>query len=141
MNNREQMIHNVEILAKFCRLYVNKQKNLPVAPTQMALMLHIAQCDEPCTPLMAAQFFNVKKSIVSKNVKALEGAGMIEKVPSKEDKRSYNLKLSPKGSKVVEENFIEFSYVLQIIKDGLGDQEFQSFMDVMDRVNGILKDV
>ena len=79
-----------------------KAKILGLSPIQIQILIFIAyHKPELCNVSHLAKEFNITKPTVSDAVKVLEKKGLITKIPSSTDSRSYSITLSVQGKKIV----------------------------------------
>lgn len=68
----EELIKGAETVSMFCRRIINTKKDLPIRSSQMGLLILICKSENPATPVMAADFFNLIKLIEKANSVLLE---------------------------------------------------------------------
>jgi len=75
-----------------------------LSPIQIQILIFIAYHPERLTHVShLAREFNVSKPTMSEAIRVLDKKELIEKVPSPVDRRSFSIKLSEKGRKMVQE--------------------------------------
>ncbi len=80
----------------------DKAKELGLSPIQIRLLIFVAyHPPQQCTITHLAQEFNVTKPTVSDAVRVLEAKGLIGKISSATDSRSYSIGLSASGQEIV----------------------------------------
>lgn len=80
---------------------VSKKEGL--SPIQIQFLIYVGRYpEELCRVSSLAVEFDLTKATVSDAVSTLEDKGLLSKLREKEDKRSYVLRLTPKGKKLAE---------------------------------------
>lgn len=127
-----------EAVSMFCRLNMHSKKDLPVRSSEMGLLILVHKSDQPVTPVFAAEFFKVKKPMITAMVASLEKLGYIEKKPSSKDKRSFSLCLTAQGGDLVDKTYSEYTKTMDLLKDKLGDKDFGDLVNLLKRANAVL---
>ena len=79
-----------------------KAKNLGLSPIQIQILIFVAYHREAYNNVsFLAKEFDLTKPTISDAIRALDQKGLIEKVPSPSDSRSYTIILSEKGREMV----------------------------------------
>lgn len=133
----QELIEGAEIVALFCRLNVNRKIALPIRSSEMGLLILVVKTPTPITPVSAADFFKVKKPMITTMVNALVKRGYLEKIPSVTDKRSFTLKATAKAVTLVDETYVEYLKTMSLLQQELG-KNFQPFLALLDQANQIL---
>ena len=134
----DELANGAETVSMFCRLNINTKKDLPVRSSEMGLLILVHKSDEPVTPVMAADFFKVRKPMSTTMVTNLVKHGYIEKIPSREDKRSYFLKLTEKADQLVDVTYTEYMKTIELLRQKLGDADFDQLVALLKKSNSIL---
>ncbi|WPR70895.1 MarR family winged helix-turn-helix transcriptional regulator [Flavobacterium sp. NG2] len=88
----------------FKTLLWEKSKTLNLSPIQIQLLIFIQyHSDKKNTVSYLAQEFNVTKPTISDTIKTLEQKQLITKVTDKKDSRSFSIKITASGQKIVAE--------------------------------------
>lgn len=77
------------VFSKFSRNYMELKKDLPIRPSEMAVLNIITQRSEKHTPLMIADLLGVSKPMIAAHIRALLKKGYIYKESSAADGRSF----------------------------------------------------
>ena len=136
MNN--ELMKGAETVSMFCRLNLNIKKDLPVRSSEMGLLIFLCKSETPVTPVMAADFFKVKKPMITAMVSRLMKLGYIEKLPSSEDKRSFSLKPTEKAMQVVSGACAEYFKTMEILWQRLGEIDFNNMITLLEKAITIL---
>ncbi len=133
----ELLARGTEVVSLFCRLNVNNKKNLPIRSSEMGLLILLSKSDVPITPVMAAEFFKVKKPMITTMVNSLTKQGYIEKIPSETDKRSFTMQSTNQAVELVNETYQEYFNLMSLLKNKMGD-EFETMINLLEKANEIL---
>jgi DNA-binding MarR family transcriptional regulator len=117
---------------------VNARKNIPIRSSEMGLLILIVKNGQPVTPVIAAEFFKVKKPMITAMVSSLVQKGYITKKLSQTDKRSFTLLPARKAIILVEQTYSEYIKTLELIKAKLGDGDFDNLIALLKKTNRIL---
>lgn len=135
---RDDLSKGADIVSMFCRLNINIKKDLPIRSSEMGLLILIHRSDHPVTPVFAADFFKVKKPMITSMVSNMLKQGYVEKNPSFEDKRSYSLKLTDKARRLVDDTYSEYMKTMELLRSKLGDLEFGNLITLLEKSNEVL---
>ena len=135
---REELIKGAETVSMFCRLNINIKKDLPIRSSEMGLLILIYKSDIPVTPVMAADFFKVKKPMITTMVSNLLKQGYIEKIPSLVDKRSFSLNPTEKTRQLVDVTYSEYMKSMELLRHKLGLIDFGKLVTLLEKSNFIL---
>jgi len=138
----KKLIESAEVIGLFIRLNIHSKRNLPVRSSEMGLLIfvveNVVKNGASVTPAMAAEFFKVKKPMITAIVSSLTKQGYIIKIPSKEDKRSYTLTPTEKAIEIVEHAFFEYCKTLKSLRLRLGGDDFYTLIALIGKANAIL---
>lgn len=135
---REELIKGAETVSMFCRLNINAKKDLPIRSSEMGLLILICTSERPVTPVIAADFFKVKKPMITAMVSSLLKHGCIEKVPSQEDKRSFSLNPTEKARHLVDDTYTEYIRTMELLRQKLGAKDFEMLISLLKKTNTVL---
>lgn len=125
-------------VALFCRLNINSKKGLPIRSSEMGLLIYLVKEMGEHTPLSAAHFFKVSKSMITNMVAALSQKGYLRKERSQIDKRSTILYPTEKAVQLVEETYDEYNKTISLLKNKMGAAHFESLIELLECANQIL---
>ncbi len=134
----DELAKGAETVSMFCRLNINIKKDLPIRSSEMGLLILIHKSDESVTPVMAADFFKVRKPMITTMVSNLIKNGYIEKILSLDDKRSYSLKLTEKARELVNDTYSEYMKTMELLRQKLGATDFDKLVALLKKSNSIL---
>lgn len=129
-----------EEIALFCRLQHNSKRELPLRPAEMGVLILIHKNEEPVTPMMIGDFFQITKPSVSVMLKELIKGEYLEKRQSTNDGRSYLVSLTEKGEAVVLSAREEYYRAVALLREGLGEEEFDALVGLISRANQVLRE-
>ena len=134
----EDLIKVAETVSMFCRLNINIKKELPIRSSEMGLLILVCKSEKTVTPVMAADFFKVKKPMITAMVSSLQKHGYIEKVPSLEDKRSFSLNPTENARRLVDDTFTEYIKTMELLRQKLGTKDFNNLIKLLENANTVL---
>lgn len=134
----KEIIQGAEASSIFCRMNMNLRKDIPIRSSEMGLLIFITKTNEEITSIKAAQFFMVSKPAIATMVSSLESKGYLKRVPSKVDRRSFTLVTTESGKELVEKTYNEFFKLQEILKNGMGDEDYLQFVKLLEEANSIL---
>lgn len=127
-----------EAIALFCRLQMNTKRDVPVRPSEMGVLIFTQQQSIPVTPLMISNFFKITKPSVTSMVNSLIQKDYLAKMPSSTDGRSYTVSSTEKGNELVNATFNEYYRTMESLKKEMGIEEFNVFIQLIQKVNNLL---
>ena len=131
----DELEKGAETVSMFCRLNINVKKDLPIRSSEMGLVILIYKSDKPVTPVMAADFFKVKKPMITLMVSNLLKLGYIEKILKLEDKRSYSLMLTEKANLLIDDTYSEYMKTMELLRHKLGSKDFDKLITLLEKAN------
>ena len=131
----DELEKGAETVSMFCRLNINVKKDLPIRSSEMGLVILIHKSDKPLTPVMAADFFKVKKPMITTMVSNLLKHGYIEKISNLEDKRSFSLKLTEKAKLLIDDTYSEYMKTMELLRHKLGSIDFDKLITLLEKAN------
>ncbi|WP_423189804.1 MarR family winged helix-turn-helix transcriptional regulator [Alkalibacterium sp. f15] len=137
MNN--MLIDSADIISLFCRLQLTTKPDIPIRYSEMGVLIFIQKQNSAVTPLNISQFFKITKPSVTSMVNALVKKEYVSKEKSEDDKRSYVLKITGKGNKLVESTFNDYYKSIELLRDNMGKDKFHQFIESMQLANDILE--
>lgn len=126
------------ILSKFCKGYMELKKDLPIRPSEMAVLNIIVRRSGRFTPLMIAQLLEVSKPMITAHVAVLEKQEYITKEQSKEDKRSFYVVPTEKAKKLVAVEGEATKNHLEYLENELGCDDYEKLLGILSEVNKVL---
>lgn len=138
MQDKSILMKGAEAVSLFCRLNIHTKKDLPVRASEMGLLILAVKNEAPVTPVMAADFFKVKKPMITAMVNQLTAQGYMAKTPSSEDRRSFTLTPTGKGAALVEQTYSEYLKTMELLRTRLGNDDYASLVSLIEKANLIL---
>ena len=135
------IINSADAVGMFCLFQMNTKRDIPIRSSEMGALIFAQKQSVPVTPLMISQFFKIAKPSVTSMVNSLVKHEYLIKKPSLVDKRSYNLEITEKGNKLVESTFVEYFKSMELLKEKMGENKFNQFIELIQIANCILEEV
>lgn len=121
------------VFSKFSRNYMELKKELPIRPSEMAVLNIITQRDGLYTPLMIAELLGVSKPMIAAHIRILLKKGYIRKESSEEDKRSFYVLPTDKAAELTDKFKIKQAGYLRQIEANIGETEFDELIRLLDK--------
>jgi DNA-binding MarR family transcriptional regulator len=131
---------SADIVAMFCRLQMNAKKDLPIRSSEMGVLIFTQKQNNSVTPMMISKFFRITKPSVTSIINSLIKSGYLIKTPSTKDNRSYNVSVTNKGKDLIESTYKEYVRTMELLKEKMGNKEFDLFIELMNKANNILSE-
>lgn len=131
---------SADAIGMFCRLHMRSKKELPIRSSEMGVLIYVNKQEAPVTPLMISNFFKITKPSVTHMVHSLIAGDYLVKEPSLTDGRSYQVKISAKGKKLVETTLKEYLKNVELLRNQMGHEDFDHFVELVHKANQILGD-
>ena len=135
----EAYVYANAVISRFSRNYMELKKNLPIRPSEMAVLNILAAIPGPHTPVMLAERLGVSKPMITAHLAVLSKKGYITKEPSREDKRAYFVLLTPKAEALVASARAETDGHLDALIVALGQENFNTLIALMEKANPVLE--
>lgn len=118
----------------FKALLREKARESGLSPIQIRLLIHVAyHPPRQCTITRLAQEFNLTKPTISDAVRVLEEKGLIGKIVSAKDSRSYTIGLSASGQEVVTQTQA-FTEPLTDLVSGHSPEQQEKFFEMLSKL-------
>ena len=127
------------VLSIFSKSYMELKRGLPVRPSEMGVLNIISETEGPHTPVMLAELLRVSKPMITAHITSLENKGYIVKSPSPQDKRAYFILPTEKAKALVEQAKADLAQKLDCLKQGLGQENFETLIDLAEKANNVLE--
>ncbi|KAF0223286.1 MAG: MarR family transcriptional regulator [Erysipelotrichaceae bacterium] len=134
-----QRLEEADIVSRFCRYQLVVKKNLPIRSSEMGLLIYVSKQTSPITPLEISEFFHISKPTVTEMISRLINSNYLGKIPSPEDRRSYTLVITEQGQALVETALNDYLKSMELLKIGLGDDEYGVLMSILQKANKIFE--
>lgn len=126
------------VLSKFCKGYMELKKDLPIRPSEMAVLNIIVQRTGKFTPLMLAELIEVSKPMITAHISILERKGYITKEMLKTDKRSFCVLPTDKAEELVKAAGQRTKKYLRYLESELGEENYKELLSVLSEANTAL---
>lgn len=126
------------VFSKFSRDYMWLKNDLPIRPSEMAVVNIITQRDGRYTPHMLAELLGVSKPMVAAHISVLEKKGYIEKERSGKDRRSFYVLPTDKARELSNEFVSRQTEYLQAFEAELGEDGFDELVCLLGKAQPIL---
>lgn len=130
------MNDSIEMI-RFCRAFLRGVSDLPIRPSEFAVLGIMCSTSGPHTPAGLAEIMRVSKPMLSAHLSALVAGGFVLRVPSPEDGRSVYVMPSKTGMRLFQK-YATDSEKVKILKAGLGQKNFDKFIQLIKQANRIL---
>ncbi len=137
----KEIIRSADEIGLFCRKHFNNRNELPISSSEMGILIYINRADEVVTSNGISKFLKISKPAVSVKINNLITKGYIEKELLESDKRSYKLKLRKEGRELVESTFSSHFHTISLLKDKMGDSDFEKLIELITKANVLLNEV
>lgn len=127
------------VLSMFSKNYMDLKKDLPVRPSEMAVINIITCRDDDFTPLSIAGLLGVSKPMITAHISSLEKRGYIFKESSKTDKRSFYIKPTLKAKALADEVEVKQAAILKKIESAIGEDEFTHLVKILEHATNAIK--
>lgn len=126
------------VFSKFSRDYMELKKDLPIRPSEMAVINIITKRGGDFTPLGIAELLGVSKPMIAAHISSLEKKGYIYREDSELDKRSFYVRPTNKAKALADEFEIRQTKVLKEIEHEIGEEEFDHLVAVLQKAGNAL---
>ena len=137
----EKYMNANAVFSKFSRDYMALKKDLPIRPSEMAVINIITKRDGNFTPLSIAELLGVSKPMIAAHVASLEKNGYIYKEGSELDKRSFYVRPTDKAKVLADAFEARQTKYLKRIEAHLGETEFAAMVRLLDKTQTILDEI
>ncbi len=127
------------VFSKFSRNYMELKKELPIRPSEMAVLNIITQRRGKYTPLMITELLGVSKPMIAAHIRVFLKKGYILKESSKEDKRSFYVLPTDKAVALADKLNAKQKEYLKVIESALGETKFNTLVSLMNETLAILE--
>ncbi len=125
--------------SKFSRNYMELKKDLPIRPSEMAVLNIITQREGKFTPLMIAELLGVSKPMITAHISVLFKKGYILKEQSDSDKRSFYLLPTDEAVALTDKFNLKQAEYLKNLELSLGETDFNKLVHLLDKAHPILE--
>lgn len=126
------------VFSKFSRNYMELKKDLPIRPSEMAVLNIITQRGGSFTPLMIAELLGVSKPMIAAHIQVLLKKGYIYKEALPEDKRSFYVLPTEKALTLADKFNMKQAEHLKEIESEIGEADFNELIRLLNKTLPIL---
>lgn len=119
------------VFSKFARNYMELKKDLPIRPSEMAVLNIITQREGKFTPIMIAELLGVSKPMITAHIRVLLKKGYISKELSENDKRSFYILPTDKAVSLADKFNVKQTEYLKTIETAVGKSEFEQLVSLL----------
>lgn len=127
------------VFSKFSRDYMGLKSDLPIRPSELAVLNIVTRREGKFTPLMIKELLGVSKPMITAHVNILEKKGYIYKDFELKDKRSFYVMPTDKAHALVDEAEQKTTEKLKEIERTIGEEKFEELIDVLTTIQTKLK--
>lgn len=109
------------------------KKELPIRPSEMAVLNIITQRDGQYTPLMIAELLGVSKPMIAAHIQVLLKKGYIYKKASPEDRRSFYVMPTEQALALTDKYNKKQTDYLKALESSIGETEFDQLISLLDK--------
>lgn len=121
------------VFSKFSRDYMEMKKNLPIRPSELAVLNIITKREGKFTPLMIKELLGVSKPMITAHINILEKKGYVYKNYVLNDKRSFYVTPTEKANVLVSEAERKTTAKLKEIEIELGEERFDELINLLEK--------
>lgn len=121
------------VISKFARNYMDLKKELPIRPSEMAVLNIITQRGGQYTPLMIAELLGVSKPMIAAHLQVLLKKGYIRKEASTEDRRSFYVLPTDQAVELTDKFKIKQAEYLKAMEAAIGEPQFNELIQLLDQ--------
>lgn len=129
------------VFSKFSRDYMGLKKDLPIRPSEMAVLNIITQREGDFTPLILAEMLGVSKPMVAAHLQTLLRKGYVYKEACLDDKRSFYVRPTDKGKALAGEFETKQTEYLKRVEEGIGEEDFAELTCLLSKTQIILDEM
>lgn len=119
--------------SKFSRNYMDLKRELPIRPSEMAVLNIITQREGKYTPLMITELLGVSKPMIAAHIQVLLKNGYIYKEPSEDDGRSFYVLPTEKATELADKFNAKQAEYLKRIETQIGENDFDELVCLLDK--------
>lgn len=129
----DKYMHANIVFSKFSRDYMELKKELPIRPSEMAVLNIITQRDGQYTPLMIAELLGVSKPMIAAHIQVLLKKGYIYKKASPEDRRSFYVMPTEQALALTDKYNKKQTDYLKALESSIGETEFDQLISLLNK--------
>lgn len=137
--NWKQLCKYMQEMRVFNRLILYQRSLIELSTKELDLLSRIAISEKLLSAKELLDQMSSNKVIISRLIKKLISEGFLIKVENLQDERSYYLKITEKGKKILEKDYEKIILPISVLEKKMGEKDFIDFMNQISNSNKILK--
>ena len=137
--NWKQLCKYMQEMRVFKRLILYQRSLIELSTNELDLLSRIAISEKLLSAKELLDQMSSNKVIISRLIKKLISEGFLIKVENLQDERSYYLKITEKGKKILEKDYEKIILPISVLEKKMGEKDFIDFMNQISNSNKILK--
>ena len=137
--NWKQLCKYMQEMRVFNRLILYQRSLIELSTNEIDLLSRIAISEKLLSAKELLDQMSSNKVIISRLIKKLISEGFLIKVENLQDERSYYLKITEKGKKILEKDYEKIILPISVLEKKMGEKDFIDFMNQISNSNKILK--
>ena len=137
--NWKQLCKYMQEMRVFNRLILYQRSLIELSTNELDLLSRIAISEKLLSAKELLDQMSSNKVIISRLIKKLIREGFLIKVENLQDERSYYLKITEKGKKILEKDYEKIILPISVLEKKMGEKDFIDFMNQISNSNKILK--
>jgi DNA-binding MarR family transcriptional regulator len=131
MSNKDELFNQLFKFGKLMRSRMEKSGPLPTA--QLATLYFVAERDDP-TMHDIARHHRVTAPSATTHIQELVRSGYLERRSDETDRRRIRLVLTPKGSRIIEDEVKKKKRVIESIFSDLSEKDREQFITILSKI-------
>lgn len=127
--------------SKFSRDYMALKKDLPIRPSEMAVINIVTKREGEFTPLAIAELLGVSKPMIAAHLQSLLKKGYVYKEAAPSDKRSFYVRPTEAGKALADEFEARQTEYLKTIEARLGEAGFTELIRLLGETQAVLEEM
>ena len=126
--NWKQLCKYMQEMRVFNRLILYQRSLIELSTNELDLLSRIAISEKLLSAKELLDQMSSNKVIISRLIKKLISEGFLIKVENLQDERSYYLKITEKGKKILEKDYEKIILPISVLEKKMGEKDFIDFM-------------
>ena len=128
-------------LQQFCVLFGQNKCDMSIRPSEIRLLDILCRVGGPHTPVSLAKCLGVSRPMISAHLSRLVNMGLVVRMSSPDDGRSFYVVATKKGKNVILQVNQNVDSSLDVLRKKLGAKKFESLVKLIIQANQAMKDV
>lgn len=136
-----EMMERMQDIRHFCSLCVRHNMKSGISSAQeLDVLSRLELSEAPPTPQRLGQDMGISKPAVSRLIDGLEKKGLVHRVPSAVDKRSYLLVITEQGSDQVRNTYTYYLGPIYELRRRMGEEAFEQLTGLLHQANECMQE-